>query len=199
MAHRTIALALLAALYLTGARAADPGGSFAVKGQGLTTCADFVKAVKDRDMEKIAGYVGWVSGFITASNQHTPQTFDLTPWQNVRTLTAALANYCDNNADTRFAAAAVRLGASLHRDRLSERSDLVSIEHGGATHYVYRETLRRAQAALSEKGLYSGSLDGEFGKATRAALEKFQANANLPVNGLPDQRTLLGLFLVTSE
>lgn len=176
------------------ASAADAEGAFAVKGVGLTRCSDFVAAVQGVEKDRIAMYVGWIGGFMTASNQNKDETFDLTPWQNVRTLSSALMAFCDKNADMRFAEATARLAASLGRDRLVNRTELVPISHEGKNHYVYKETLRRVQAQLAEKGLFSGDVNGEFDEPTRAAIETYQTEKKLPVSGLPDQRTLYSLF-----
>ncbi len=194
MSLRFAAVPLLLVLASVDGHAADGEGSFAVKGVGLKKCSEYVQAVRDRDRESIAAYVGWLSGYITASNQQMDGTFDLMSWQYMNTLAAALMSYCDRNADDHFASASVRLGAHLHGQRLSEKSERVPVEHDGATHYVYREALRRAQAALADQGLYAGELDGQLSDATRAALERYQADKALPVNGVPDQRTLLSLF-----
>ena len=193
MLLRVIGLGLLLAVPAVP-RAADTGGSFAVKGVGLTRCKDFVAAVKEKKSDQVAMYVGWIGGFMTASNQLTTETFDLTPWQNVRTLTAALVNHCDKNADTRFGAAVVRMANALKPDRLMERSILVPIEHEGRRHYVYKEAVRRAQAALTDLGMYSGDVNGDFDAATRAALETYQKEHSLTATGLPDQTTLFRLF-----
>jgi len=189
-----VAVGLALCVTAGAARAADEEGAFAVKGVGLTKCSDFVKAAKEQDREVVSQYVSWLAGFITASNQHMAETFDLTPWQNVRTLSSLLAAYCDRNADLRFVAAAARLTNALRADRLATPSELLPIEHEGKTHYMYQEGMRRTQARLAELGLYSGDLDGAYGEATRAALEAFQKERELPVNGLPDQRTLMILF-----
>ena len=75
--------------------AVDTAGSFAVKGVGLSKCSAFVEVVKAKEAAKLSRYIGWVAGYISASNQHVSKTFDLTPWQNIRTLTLALVNHCD--------------------------------------------------------------------------------------------------------
>lgn len=174
--------------------AADENGAFAVKGLGLTKCSEFVAAVKEKNKEKASSYVGWVGGFITGSNQNAELTFDLTPWQNVRTVTSALFAFCDTNADMRFGEAAARMTAALRKDRLVSRSELIPIEHDGNTAYVYKEAIRRAQAALAERGIFTGDITGEFDGATRSALETFQKENKIPESGLPDQRTLFMLF-----
>ena len=198
MTARAVSFAILVALPSAFALAADDDGSFAVKDVGLTRCADFTDAVKAKNEGQVARYVGWLGGFLTATNQRIPQTFDLTPWQNSRTLTAYLANHCGKNPDLRFAAAVVQLSTALHENRLREKSDLVPIERDGQTHYVYREALRRTQAALADLGMYSGELDGTLSEATRNALKTFQAERSLPDTGLPDQETLFRLLQTNS-
>ena len=116
-------LAFIATLLLpvTQALATDSSGSFAVKGVGLSKCSAFVDAAKGDDKTILSRYVGWIAGFLTASNQHVTATFDLTPWQNIRSVTLALVNHCDRNADMRFGEAVVRMTAALHADRITAR------------------------------------------------------------------------------
>ena len=177
--------------------AADPSGSFAVKGVGLSKCSAFVEAVKSKEANTFSRYVGWLSGYLSASNQHTSNTFDLTPWQNIRTLTLALVNHCDRNADMRFAEAAVRMAASLTSERLSEKSELLPVEHEGKKHYLYKEAVRRTQAKLSELGMYTGDMTGEFNEATKQAVTTFQTERKISATGLPDQKTMFELMRKT--
>ncbi len=188
-----IAAALLCSA--TNTFAMDAQGSFAVKGVGLSKCSDFVAVAKGQDQGALARYVGWIGGFVTASNQHLKDNFDITPWQNMRTLTLALVNHCDKNADMRFGEAVVRMAGSLYKDRLTTKSELIAIEHEGKHHYVYKEPIRRTQAKLSELGLYSGDIDGDFNDATKTALMTFQTERKLKETGMPDQNTIFQLLL----
>ena len=131
---------------------------------------------------------------MTASNQHLKDNFDITPWQNIRTLTLALVNHCDKNADMRFGEAVVRMTGSLYNDRLASKSELMPIEHEGKKHYVYKESMRRTQAKLSELGLYTGDINGEFNDATQEAIKTFQAEHKLKETGMPDQNTVFQLL-----
>jgi hypothetical protein len=56
--------------------------------------------------------------------------------------------------------------------------------------------IRSVQAALRQRGIYSGQVDGILGPATRRAVEEYQVKNQLPVTGQPDQRinALLGIF-----
>ena len=73
--------ATLAALLSPFCLAADADGRFAVKSAGGTKCSQFVEFVDARNPAQIALYVGWVAGYISASNQLEPDTFDLASWQ----------------------------------------------------------------------------------------------------------------------
>ena len=189
-------LALTTALMFSAsaALAADSGDSFAVKGVGLSKCSTFVEKVKEKDQTALARYVGWVAGFISASNQHIAATFDLAPWQNIRTLTLALVNHCDRNADERFGEAVMKMAGALHADRLTEKSELIAVEDNGKKHYLYKASISRMQAKLAELGMYNAKVDGEFGDATRQALSKFQAENKIPETGAPDQKTMFELM-----
>ena len=175
--------------------AADVDGRFAVKSVGGTKCSMFVETMKAKNQSQIALYVGWVAGYLSAANQMESATFDLAPWQDMRTLTALLTQHCDRNADLRFGAATAQMVHALKPDRLSSRSEIVSVEHEGKSIQLYQETLRRAQSALAELGMFSGDIDGAYGDETRAALTRFQKESKLlPTSGLPDQQTLFALF-----
>ncbi|MEZ0225613.1 MAG: peptidoglycan-binding protein [Alphaproteobacteria bacterium] len=71
---------------------------------------------------------------------------------------------------------------SVSEDRLT-RSDIMSI-----------------QSSLASKGFYHGSIDGQWGPMTSAALSSFQSSRGLAVNGLPTRESLamLGVTPVTT-
>ncbi|MFT5174871.1 MAG: hypothetical protein ACI8W7_003060 [Gammaproteobacteria bacterium] len=194
MKLHNLSIAIVLMFSANNVLAIDSAGSFAVKGVGLSKCSAFVEVVKSKETAKLSRYIGWTAGYISASNQHVSKTFDLTPWQNIRTLTLALVNHCDRNADMRFGEAVVRMAASLAADRLNEKSELVAIEHEGKQHYVYQETIRRTQTKLSELGMFTGDSDGEFNDATKQAVTTFQSERKLPATGLPDQKTMFELM-----
>jgi Peptidase family M23/Putative peptidoglycan binding domain len=49
------------------------------------------------------------------------------------------------------------------------------------------------QVALHARALYTGSIDGQRGPATTAAIKRFQRRTGLPVDGVPGVRTRLAL------
>lgn len=79
---------------------------------------------------------------------------------------------------------------------LERVQDLVAWPGAAAPAVALREIalstarLKAIQIKLADLGLYQGSIDGIFGKNSRAALKIFQAEAGLPKNGLLDQKTI---------
>ncbi|WP_052764004.1 TIGR02594 family protein [Microvirga massiliensis] len=59
--------------------------------------------------------------------------------------------------------------------------------------------VRMLQDALTARGFQLGSIDGEFGPRTAAAVSSFQSVQGLPVTGIADNHTLRALGLAVSE
>lgn len=55
------------------------------------------------------------------------------------------------------------------------------------------DTVRNAQAALNDKGYDVGTVDGQLGPVTRAAVRRFQADQGLAQSGSLDGATLAAL------
>jgi peptidoglycan hydrolase-like protein with peptidoglycan-binding domain len=55
------------------------------------------------------------------------------------------------------------------------------------------ETVRSAQQALNDKGFNVGTVDGQMGPNTEAAIKKFQQSKGLPQSGNLDEQTLAAL------
>ena len=141
-----------------------------------------------------AAFVGWLEGYLTATNRLAKNTYDLVAWQNRRILLALLQAHCKKNPDQRFYLAVRALTNALTPDRIRRQSRLIETEAGGKKVRIYRATLRRVQKALARRGLYAGRIDGRFGPNTRLGLEAFQQKEKLQLSGLPDQRTLFRLL-----
>ncbi|MDD3214193.1 MAG: peptidoglycan-binding domain-containing protein [Eubacteriales bacterium] len=56
------------------------------------------------------------------------------------------------------------------------------------------DTVSDLQRRLLELGFYTGDIDGKFGNQTRRAVEKFQYNNGLSVDGIAGKRTLTVLY-----
>ncbi len=189
------ALAAGALLAAAPAGAADEDGTFAIKGAGLQGCAAFVRAW-DEGSSDLALYGGWLEGYLTAMNQTTETTHDLAPWQDTRTLLGLLRVACDAAPEgTGVMRAAVDMMRALAPQRMTEASPIERAQADGRAVTFYRETVRRVQARLGELGAADLPETGDLDAPTRAAIEAYQAANGLEPTGLPDQRTLVALFV----
>lgn len=189
---RAAALAL-ACLCTTTVLAADAENRFAIKGAGIAKCSAFVQAFDARSNDAYI-FAGWISGYVTALNQHTPKTFDLAPWQTTDVLMIMLRDLCGRNPDQQVYRVAGGLMQILARDRLETMSEPVQMENGEHKVTLPGEVVRRVQERLKEEGAYKGAADGSYGAGTRKALETYQTQQKLPVTGVADAQTLLRLM-----
>lgn len=174
--------------------AADGKGVYAIDGGGGAACKAFTDARKAGNERAGDLFAGWLDGYVSAANQTSPETFDLTPWQTSELLLALLARYCETYPDDRFEIAVNNLLRALRPQRLSTQSEQIIVGGEGKGIAIYREVLRRAQQSLAAQGLYSSAIDGNYGDSTRKALTAFQEKNALKVTGLPDMETLYRLL-----
>ncbi|MDH5545617.1 MAG: peptidoglycan-binding protein [Gammaproteobacteria bacterium] len=177
---------------ISSAFAADSDGSYAVKGAGISSCGKFVSAAKNKkDLYLVYG--GWVEGYITASNQHLDQTFDLAPWQSTQLLLKIIESVCTQNTEQNLHQVLARISADMSRQRIAKGGKFVDID--GKRNYIFQEeVIERIKQALKNKGLYTGPVNGEYTSDLQKSLKQFQKNINQNQSGLPDQGTLLKLF-----
>lgn len=62
-----------------------------------------------------------------------------------------------------------------------------------------KELLREIQTALSVRGYYDGKLDGVYGSRTRKAIDGFQTDTGLEVDGEPSVRLLTHILMSPSS
>ncbi|RMD64368.1 MAG: peptidoglycan-binding protein [Alphaproteobacteria bacterium] len=186
-------LGLAFAVFVPGAQGADAQGRFAIKGAGLASCRDYTQARADQS-QLVYSLLGWLDGYLTAYNQLSADTFDVAAWESTDLFAQILDGHCKTYSDHRFVTVVRAIVAEIADQRLTQNSPLIAARNGGQGLLIYQETLRRVQEKLSQRGLYSGAIDGRFDDPTRAALERFQAGQGLAVSGLPDQPTLWKLF-----
>lgn len=177
------------------AQAADGGGSFAVKGAGLQDCAGFQTAF-DQGSPDLGIYMGWVEGYATALNQANDGIFDILPWQTGETLMRLLWVSCEAlGPETKLIAATVGMLQSLASNRVSDASKVVGFHNGDRSVLLYEEILRRAHLRLGDLGYDLPSDPAEMTDVSVQAFEDFQKQQGIPVTGLPDQETLIKLFI----
>lgn len=178
--------------------AADNRNLFMVKGAGLASCERFIAARSNKHNEYLS-YGGWIDGYLSAINQLSKDTYDLAPWQSTDYLARIVENYCNAHPNKTFFEAFAATVQVLHKDRLIEESDLVTIESNGKKFLVREEILIRVQRQLASKDYFSGKANGVYDKQLTDALKKYQRSHKLKVTGLPDQATLITLFYGSQE
>jgi len=190
---RACLLALSGLLSSHAASGADALGQYGVRGAGLVSCAVYER---ERQARSSVYHViaGWMDGYITGSNQHAPETYDVTSFESTEMLAAVISENCKQHPDTTVFAVLRSLLEQASEDRLQAPSEKVTVNAGERSVLIYREVLKRVQTRLADSGLYKGPTDGNFDDATRAALERFQASSQLQATGFPDQVTLWRLL-----
>lgn len=189
----TCVAVLLVASTAPAVNAAAPDGAYAAKGAGPHPCEMFVSE-REKRSETYFRFLGWVEGFVSLYNKSTPDTTDVMSWQTSELIDVLLNNFCKANPKARFSFAVETMVKALHPTRLRNISDVVDIAGSKPPIQLYKDVLRRVQQSLTERGHYTGAIDGAYGPGTAAALKAFQAASKLKETGWPDQITLLRLF-----
>lgn len=181
-------------------KAADPNGGFAVKGSGAQTCETFTTAMAEGHSD-ISTYGGWIEGYLTGQNQRIDQTFDAAAWANTSTLLIITRSICTQMpADTRFIEAFDTVLRMLLPSRLRASSPLLAVQNGTQELELYRDVLNMVRDRLAVLKFDADTESAEpFGARTRQALKDFQTSRGLDPTGLPDQRTLVFLFLPNAQ
>jgi hypothetical protein len=172
--------------------AATSTGDFAVYGWGARDCNTIMAVLEGEQAAQAQAQLSeWISGFISAQNRLSENLYDITPIKSHFPLVSLARNICANNTDQLFENVVFAMLESFEELRLVENSPLLQVSHKQQAVTVSEETLRRVQEILIADGkLPVGSADGQFGPQTAKAIETWQSEADLTVNGLPDMVTL---------
>jgi len=184
---------LVALLAQTAANAADIEGAFSIRGAGLLTC-DIYTEQRAAQSNAYLMIGGWLDGYITARNQFSEDTYDVTSYESTELLAAIIDNHCQNNPDDRLFSVVNSMLIKLNDERIRERSAFVTAEIDSREARLYRETVRRLQQQLEQKGFYEGDIDGLLSSSTISAIRAYQSDQRLEVTGFPDQTTLWRLL-----
>ena len=86
---------------------------------------------------------------------------------------------------------AASLGISINDvNKIVEKIQSEKIQHNSASNNVDSYMIFQVQKELMRRGLYPGPVDGMTGPMTEDAIKKFQADANLAVNGQASEELL---------
>ena len=190
----------LAILYLSlGLLAAGPAfagdgeARHAVRGAGVVDCATFL-AEKGAASDAYVMMGGWIDGYITAYNQLSESTYDITTFQSTELLVTVIEGHCEDNPEHRLFTVVSSIAEQLRDQRLREASPILNVRVDGKATRLYRETVARMQARLGEGGHYDGPASGNYDAATLEAVQSYQASIGYEPTGFPDQATLWKLF-----
>lgn len=175
------------------AAGADDKGQFGVRGAGLVKCSVFESERAARS--QIYQLVGaWMDGYVTGSNQHADDTYDIVSFESTELLAAIVSENCKKNPDVPVFAVLRAVIAQTSKSRLRAPSQKVEVAVGERKVLLYQEVLRRVQQRLAAAGFYRGPIDGNFDAGTQEALQAYQSSAKLQPTGFPDQLTLWRLL-----
>ena len=195
MKIRGLLLAMGMSLATIGAQAADQDGKFAAKGAARKTCSEFDQAAKEQGNDYLL-YGGWVEGYVSAYNQFQQGNYDITPWQTTELMLRLLQRHCQMNPNVKFLDALNSFILTVFPIRLEQESQMVKVVANDSTTYYYLEIIKRAKARLKSLGYYEGEInEAEFNADDVKVFSEYQKKQGIQVTGIPDQRTLLRLFL----
>lgn len=189
-----VCLTVLVGLAPLGARAATDGGAFAVRGAGIVDCKTFLTERKKRSRAYLM-MGGWIDGYLTGINQSSPDTYDATSFESTELFAQIIADHCKTHPDDRLYAVMRSIVAQRWKGRMTKRSPFVNVTLGKQSTRLYRETVKRMQQRLADKGLLKAQPNGKFDAKTISAIAAFQKTlAGYKATGFPDQATLYMLF-----
>ncbi|WP_198263067.1 peptidoglycan-binding domain-containing protein [sulfur-oxidizing endosymbiont of Gigantopelta aegis] len=186
-------LFLIASLLSQGAIAADKLGQFGIRGAGLISCQIYENERKAKaDVYLMAA--AWIDGYITATNEHVDDTYDILSFETTELLTEVLDKHCKKNPNDAVITVIRALLAKLRDDRLQFYSKKIEISIGERQVSLYIETLKRIQQHLKSAGFYKGKINGKYDQEMLIAMQAYQQSIAFKPTGFPDQATLWRLL-----
>ena len=203
MVYRGIFAALAVSAVLSNpVSAADKDGDFAIRGVGRISCAELLDALDKKDKQRLTLFGTWLEGYISATNQLSDNTFDITPWQTTELLLALLGRACAQDSEKNFMAVVGRLIAEMRPLSLVEQSQVVKLQTASTVQVQYREIVERVRRRLTDLG-YEFTTSSVLGEKSLIELREqvlaYQKASKLPPTGDLDQHTLLNLFVVPEK
>ena len=175
-------------VWVAPAASKDRDGNFTVKGVGVLDCKAYLAAANGGEHE-LAQYAGYLTGYISAYNEHVPDTFDLLPWQTVETLMKLMLRRCTQMPGANFGGTVTEMANYFSDRKLTAMSEQVQI--GNSKIKVYPSVLAEIKAALARRGYPVGDVE--------TSLRQFQRDQKLSENDGISQQVLLSLLYGKAE
>jgi hypothetical protein len=113
-----MALLLLGSMFTLDAtaNAEDAAGGYYGFGQGLQSCGAYGQARQQHEQDELL-FASWLVGYISATNERLPNTYNLAVHTDLAGLLEWLDNYCGANPTSLFGNAAGQLVVYLYPTR----------------------------------------------------------------------------------
>lgn len=194
---RKFGAVVLVACSIQGAAsfAATDDGQYANYAVGAQPCSAVLQAYQQNDQSAVLLEVSsWLSGYISAMNRVSEETYDVTPIMNHASLTMLTLRICENNPDQLYESVVNAALSVLAPLRSQEEVGGVQIERDGLSITLRENSIKALQVILAEKGLLDeAAADGVFGDMTAKAISTWQNDNGLQVTGLFDPVTVFSL------
>lgn len=89
-------------------------------------CSAFIQAYDQRSNDAFV-LAEWLTGYLSAINQHAAETFDLAPWQSTEVLMLLAKDLCARSPDEQFYRVADGLATILSKDRLQAFAEPIEV------------------------------------------------------------------------
>jgi hypothetical protein len=176
--------------------AADINGASATYGVGGIPCKTILSDKRfSSDQNTKSQMMNWFSGYISAVNTITPDTFDVSPIHSDVDLYNLLFKKCSEYPFLTFQQASQRIINILFSARSSSQSNLLELKNEYGSTFLRSDTLSKIQNNLKVLRLFDGYIDGKVTPAIMISIKKFQADHSLPKTGLPDSSTILKILI----
>ena len=183
-------LAVLAAAATVSASARDSDGLFAVKGVGALNCAAYTRAAEAGNQE-LAQYSGYLAGYVSAYNEHQPETFDLLPWQSMETLMLIMLRRCRQVPDASFGVAVTEMARYFDGHKLEKLAERIRLSGAEGSIELFEPVVADVRAALEQRGYATDDL--------YTSLQQFRRDQHLPPATDNMQTALLSLLYTTAD
>lgn len=172
---------------------ADSNGLYGIRGAGLVTCSIYNQ---EREIQSQVYHMlaSWMDGYITATNQHSKDTYDIASFESTEFLAALVHEHCKMHPETIVFSIVSSLTRQFSKNKLDSPSKKIEIVIGDRHVLLYQEVIVRMLKKLSQLGFYQGEFKTEFNLSVQKAIQAYQTSINFKATGFPDQLTLWRLF-----
>lgn len=193
---RPLSLVLTSVLVLFMSIPAQAQSAFSVRSVGIQKCSNFSADLQKKNNQAAQIiYSQWLAGYLTGKNS-SAGVLDLFPVREpLDEWVKFIAMVCLGNKDKRLVEVTEATLRSLAKFTAKRNDENVQITYseGKKKIVVYASFLRKAQLFLRKSG-YGVSVDGKWGRKTKAAFRRYKKTNKLAGPPIPDSYFLLSMI-----